>query len=215
QVKLLIKPQTPLVVIAAEALKPGNRVWQFTPDDSVLDPPAKSEEPSEQGQPDPQDVASSDPAPDADEESSQEQPDEEDKFDPSLWTAGRVVVRREITPVDSLMVRSKPQQGEADASESQLDGAENQWWVCEVRGQVIHDGCWVVVSPLGSVNTGSVSARAQVKNGSGDQEATGVSVAANSQASSSQTSNSQASSSQTSSSRTASSRGATAGEIAP
>lgn len=37
QISLLIRPQTPLYVIPAEAIRPGNRIWQFVKDDSVID----------------------------------------------------------------------------------------------------------------------------------------------------------------------------------
>ncbi len=111
QVQLLIQPQTRLVVIPARALQPGNRVFQFVPDESVLsgavrdvsdqdqidvaavDGKAKSalkSESSPQGQVDAGVAAAS---------------DDRGSFDPSQWEPGRVFVRQSVNPVDSLSLQ--------------------------------------------------------------------------------------------------------------
>ena len=135
RVKLLIKPKTPLVVIPARALKPGNRVWQFIPDESVLNSSnqAEAEQPAVE-----QTIVESDGQ----------------KFDPNAWAAGRVVVRKSIVPVDSLRERSSDSADEAATPE--------RMWVCEVRDQTLTGGSFVVTSPLASVDNGSMPARANV-----------------------------------------------------
>ncbi len=149
-VKLLIRPKTPLVVIPARALKPGNRVWQFVPDESVLNVPAASEDTTEQTS-----ESSSEG------QANSNEPNDASPFDPSLWSPGRVIVRRSVTPVDSLAVESETE-SDANAEDyaTRFD-TENRMWVCEVRGQPLVDGSFVVVSPLGSVDTESIAARAK------------------------------------------------------
>ncbi len=136
RVKLLIKPQTPLVIIPARALKPGNRVWQFIPDESVLE-----SAPASAGPP----PATADATGQTD----------ESPFDPNAWAPGRVVVRRSIIPVDSLNVES------TDVQDSRTPSAgDDRMWVCEVRDQTLVGGSLVVTSPLASVDNGDMPARA-------------------------------------------------------
>jgi multidrug efflux pump subunit AcrA (membrane-fusion protein) len=137
RVKFLIQPKTPLVVIPAKALKPGNRVWQFEPDESVLESSKASSSPT---------VASSTLA----------LSDEE--FDPAAWVAGKVLVRGGITPVDTLELASEREVQPEEFEESNQSGPRQ--WVCEIRDGTITANSFVVVSPLGDVQGEMVPARA-------------------------------------------------------
>ncbi len=135
RVKLLIKPKTPLVVIPARALKPGNRVWQFIPDESVLE---------STGGTDSQQAAGDEALVDSDQQA----------FDPDAWTPGRVVVRKSIVPVDSLRPLG------ADLLEQSKSDPQDRMWVCEVLDQSLTGGSFLVTSPLASVDRGGMPARA-------------------------------------------------------
>lgn len=124
-VRLLIKPQTPLFAIPSLAMQPGNRVWQFVADPSVLEKP----------------VTPLDPKGDKPATEPETQPDE---FDPAKWVAGKVLVRRDIVPVDSLWLPM------ADDETS-----DRRYWICDASQMVApaadssDGGPWVVVTPLG------------------------------------------------------------------
>lgn len=181
QIKLLIKPQTPLVVVPAEALRPGNRLWQFIRDESVLDPPpemlsdgeaadndsvaqaAKDQGSKDQGQPRTQSTVRN---------QQDDQDQQDDRFDAKLWVAGKVVERRSIIPLESLVIDTgenhpaaefaKRQESEfANRKARALGDRRSDLWVCEIEGDVITDGSLVVVSPLGSVAAAGLPARAK------------------------------------------------------
>ena len=136
-VKLLIKPKANLVAIPARALQPGNRVFQFIQDESVLDPADTPEnEPNTA-----QNEALAETAPPVDQRAT---------FDPNHWTPGRVVERRSIHPVDTLSIAN------SDRSES-----ADRVWICEVRDQALQDGSFVVVSPIGNIDEDGLAARAE------------------------------------------------------
>lgn len=182
RVKLNIKPKTPLVVVPALAMKPGNRVWQFVPDNSVLDKPAKdtnsgkssAEEapPSSEADATPTSAAKEPKDSSVDqknakadanrkgtgEENDQDSESDEIPFDPAEWQAGKVVVRDAIVPVDSLSTNVK-----VDTENPIADDLEKRNWVCEVRDGTIVDGSFVVTSPLASVGDGTIPARAETK----------------------------------------------------
>ncbi|NND96348.1 MAG: HlyD family efflux transporter periplasmic adaptor subunit [Pirellulaceae bacterium] len=187
RVKLLIEPKTALVVIPGVALKPGNRVWQFVPDESVLgqaesadttiqnasatnsdrvaatnvsadDSANPSEATDEPMIPDPN--VSSDDAKVADEQESEDDLElQESAFDPDDWVPGRVVVLQEVYPVDSMSV-SGGQAGKAVGSDPR---PETRMWVCEVSDKSFSDGSFVVTSPLGSIPPDGLPARAAKK----------------------------------------------------
>ena len=149
RVKLKIKPKTPLVVIPAVALKPGNRVWEFIPDESVLqrkETEEASEEPATQPIGEPR--AKAKPAEEKDEASVAKEPE----FLPNDWRAGRVVVRDAITPINSIQIQ-QPDGVTADS--------DQRLWVCEVRDQVFEGGAFVVTSPLAAVEKEGTPARAE------------------------------------------------------
>ena len=161
QIKLLIKPRTQLVVVPAVALRPGNRVWQFEPDPSVLDlAPAAESETTPSVSSLTRTTESVVPADPTEIETAQQQPSDV-AFDPSRWSAGRVIVRKWVTPVETLeLALDGDAANDADRFLSQSDQDERMW-VCEVRDQWIDHGSFVVVSPLGSVDADELSARAE------------------------------------------------------
>lgn len=152
RVKLLIEPTTELVVIPARAIKPGNRIWEFVPDESVLESVAVGEA----GAAEVAAVAKPTKAPGP----VTEQATEEDAFDPDQWIAGKVIIRRGIVPVESLDIEL-PREPVTDEYRSPLEG-RRRYWVCEVRGETVEPGSLLVVSPLGNLNEDFLPARAAV-----------------------------------------------------
>ncbi len=147
RVKLLIKPQTPLVVIPSAALQPGNRILQFIPDESVLDAAVDAGEST--------DASTASPA------SDNEAPGgsagvavAEVPFEPGRWQAGKVVIRKSVHPVDSLSL-------DRDGIWSGDDSQEgSKLWVCEVRDAELTNDSFVVVSPLGTIEKEEFPVRA-------------------------------------------------------
>ena len=167
-VKLLIKPQTPLVVIPAEALKPGNRVWSFLPDASVLDELLAESKAANLS-----DAAEDESAGSEVKEGSRViqlagDTADGDAFDPDQWVPGRVIVRDSVIAVDSLVVVDQPV-----GSEQGIEPVTKKLWVCESRGGELEDGSFVVVSPLGGVDKGGLPSRTRrsmVGSGAGEVE---------------------------------------------
>tara|TARA_R110002049_G_scaffold305056_3_gene501084 strand:+ start:25608 stop:27353 length:1746 start_codon:yes stop_codon:yes gene_type:complete len=168
-VKLLIKPRTPMVIVPAEALKPGNRVWEFTADDSVLDdvvqPTSDSNEPTPNSDSNAELAGAADakarPAQakavsdDSASDGSVSDASMADDFDPDRWVAGRVSVRESIIPVDSLVVEGYP----GDGYPSLKSSSPRKLWVCESRDGTLVNGSFVVVSPIGGIDSGQLPAR--------------------------------------------------------
>lgn len=183
-VRLLITPQTPLVAIPAEAIRPGNRVWHFSPDPSVLLDVADAETDFTS---DGADAMTATVATATNETALAEptggtapQPPggvPPSSFIASDWTPGRVSVRGNITPVDSLYI-ADPLVGDGSGSDGQrrgneraggerpggvgglggstpgrsaMAGPQRRYWICDVRGSGIAGGDLVVVSPLGEL----------------------------------------------------------------
>jgi len=114
-VRLQIKPRTELVVIPAVAIQPGNRVWQFVQDDSLVKPASTEKTMSDTEGP-------------------------ETDFDPTLWMAGKVHIRRNVVPVDSLWLST---------DDGDSVSRERRYWICEIAGSEVVGGSWIVSSPLG------------------------------------------------------------------
>lgn len=152
RVKLLIQPQTNLVVIPARALQPGNRVLQFLPDESVLQRPGDSE-----------DSVLADQAGEALQV-------DHGSFDPTEWLPGRVEIRESVNPVDSLRV-DDGQRADANSPASIFSTA-NRMWVCEARDTALDSESFVVVSPIGSIDDGQFPVRAQINKGRRDDRMT-------------------------------------------
>jgi multidrug efflux pump subunit AcrA (membrane-fusion protein) len=177
QVKLKIKPQTPLVVIPGTALQPGNRIWQFVPDETVLDKPANSNDGvAADGVAAPREKLSA--ATDA-AKSESDSPRAEDKktsnFVADDWTPGRVVVQRSVYPVDALTTKANGKPTSAELGTSSLAG-ERQFWVCEIKGDAFAAESYVETSPLSGVDSGGLLAREKIRTNDsqsiGDREST-------------------------------------------
>lgn len=182
-VRLMIRPKTSLVAIPSLAIQPGNRVWQFVLDNSVLDN-------SGLGGAKPDDVNQSTSETAADTKTSDaltSVASEEvaaidvasvpraaavkvtNKFDPLTWKAGRVFIRRGIVPVDSLWlsgIDNVPQVAATQGANA-IQGAdatteERRYWICEVPGGEMAGGDWVVSSPLSDFDS-QTSVRVPVK----------------------------------------------------
>ena len=161
QVRLLIRPKTQLYVIPTKALQPGNRIYQFTPDETILEPTS-----SENSQDSIAFKASGDNLPG---ENSDFKPKEfaPAEFAPEDWLPGRVHVRKEVIPVNSLAIGNFQQNQENIDKQatkelaSKAAGKDSEFWVCEVVGFDEDEAKYVVTSPLGTVNENSFNARAE------------------------------------------------------
>jgi len=144
RVKLLIQPKTPLVVIPATAMRPGNRVWQFVEDATVLDLPAV--------EPTTGDEADVSLKPATAKESSPPPPDnmpDELPFNAADWLAGRVVIHEGISPVDTLRLSDDEAGLEKELRMSTRGG--RKYWVCAVGKGQIRGGDHLITSPLGDL----------------------------------------------------------------
>ena len=146
RVQLLLKPQRGLVVIPARALRPGNRVFEFLPDESVL-------ELKKAVATDKEDAATRDLS--GTEGSDDEGAEEESNFDPNQWQPGRLVLRSSIRPVDSLSIEDP-----GDLLKDLGNSSDRKHWVCEVEAQQLAGGSLVVVSPIGNVDRDPFPVRA-------------------------------------------------------
>jgi multidrug efflux pump subunit AcrA (membrane-fusion protein) len=161
-VQLLIEPKVNLVVVPSDGLQPGNRVYEFVPDESVLMQPSQADESSSE-------IASESNADSRNLRQSlgaKEEPSdqaEEDAFNPDDWTPGRVVIQNRIIPIDSLSLGSGGMKdGEINASNAVGLADSRTYWVCHPQDENLTDGSWVVVSPLGDFSDEGISARAQL-----------------------------------------------------
>ncbi|WP_404306653.1 HlyD family secretion protein [Neorhodopirellula lusitana] len=178
--RLELDPSVELVVLPGESLKPGNRIWQFIPDASVLDvslnvdtesltedskkdslgkSTAQSTEPDDDDAVDDEQAAAglaSEPTPEelaALEEESKSALAEEG-FVPSAWVAGNLRIVQGIRPVDRYV-------GPLGSPDS-----ESPSWICEVpksSSGSLGDGSYVIVSPLGSLSSDTVPVRASAE----------------------------------------------------
>ena len=140
RVLLHLHPQDDLWVIPAAALKPGNRVWAFAPDPSVLDAEAPEE-------------ATADP-----------EPSPASTFDPARWVPGRIRVIRSVLPIDSLSSlgdEAEDQAASRRVADERLGSTDRAWWICEDASGELGDHAFLVVSPLGSVADSGGRARVE------------------------------------------------------
>lgn len=144
RVILLLRPRSSLVVIPAEALQPGNRVLQFLPDESVL----QNEDVQTATESDSPDEPATEPRAAPETESVVQTVDDRGEFNPMRWQPGRVVVRREVYPVDALQL------GTGSSGDRLGISRQKKWWVCEVPGNELAGGSYVVVSPMGDIDEG-------------------------------------------------------------
>lgn len=155
RLQLQLQPAVPLVILPSEALKPGNRVWEFIPDESVLDVAEEEEKTNEsnavaESKTETDDsVAKTEDAESTDDESETKPEAElEVAFVPEEWSPGRLVIRQDIRPIDLLS----------------SVGGSSDFWICEVPDQSINGDSFVVVSPLGSIEADTFPVRAKKSN---------------------------------------------------
>ena len=161
QVRLLIRPKTQLYVIPTKALQPGNRIYQFTPDETVLEPTSSQNSQDS--------IALKGSGDNLLGENSDLKPKEfaPAEFAPEDWLPGRVHVRKEVIPVNSLTIGNSQQNQENIDKQTtkelaiKAEGKDSEFWVCEVVGFDEDEAKYVVTSPLGTVNENSFNARAE------------------------------------------------------
>lgn len=155
KVVLHIKPQRELVLLPALAMQPGSRIWQFTPDPSVLDvkkEPAGTEAKSadaagtaDEGS-EPAEALAADPK-DGEEEAEKAAP-----FVTEDWVAGRVLVIDRVRAIES----TKLQLGNLGDGKAEVgvagESSATKFWICEVAGGALKAGDYVVTSPLTAVS---------------------------------------------------------------
>lgn len=162
-VGLQVKPQVPLTVIPEKAIKPGNRLWMFRSDESVLNPPEDATDPASV-------ETSDDVAADGDRKTddtvnsdADAHPDvvAESVFEADDWIAGRVRTVEGIVPVNMLRERFSPSQAKLAKSVTLDSGVdlERKWWICELPDGSDLDQAFVVVSPLGTIPDEGLPAR--------------------------------------------------------
>lgn len=165
RVRLQIQPQTPLVVIPAVAMRPGNRVWQFVEDAGVLESGTSGEAGAEaelaQGSQTLTSATGADAdgdgdgqpgeptAPNAEPAASGGAVVEGSDFEPRDWVAGRVVILADIAPIDTL--RLGEWSGEAPQETDPAGRPVRRFWVCAVPENSLVGGDWLITSPLGDL----------------------------------------------------------------
>ena len=160
RVLLHLHPQDDLWVIPAAALKPGNRVWAFAPDPSVLDAEAPDGMgPETTGEPKPADVVGApdvmaDGADAPNEATADSETSPASTFDPARWVPGRIRVIRSVLPIDSLSSigdEAEDQAASRRVADERFGSTDRAWWICEDASGELGDHAFLVVSPLGSV----------------------------------------------------------------
>jgi multidrug efflux pump subunit AcrA (membrane-fusion protein) len=155
RVRLQITPKSPLVVIPATAMRPGNRVWQFIDDPKVLDlqandvkPVAQSAGPPSSGE----GVGSGD--------AGAEGVASEVPLNPDEWAAGRVVVLDNLAPIDVLRMGDD---SEVVGTTGVVGRDGRRYWVCAVNDNALPGGSWLVSTPLGDFGSGPGSREMSVR----------------------------------------------------
>ncbi|MEM6689469.1 MAG: HlyD family efflux transporter periplasmic adaptor subunit [Planctomycetota bacterium] len=164
-VKLLVKPTADLIVVPAEAMRPGNRLFKFEADASVLE---VVNEGSDESPSDASEDVGAEPSEEAttSEAEANAQPSAP-VIDVGKWQAGRVVVRGGIQPIDALTIDRKEQLmvgevSDADSSSVRL-GDSRKFWVCESIDGSVAASDLVVTSPLGGVPDSGLPSRTAVE----------------------------------------------------
>ena len=156
RVRLQITPKSPLVVIPATAMRPGNRVWQFIDDPKVLDLQANDVKPVAQsaGPPSSGEGVGSGYAAGAEVVAS------EVPLNPDEWAAGRVVVLDNLAPIDVLRMGDD---SEVVATTGVVGRDGRRYWVCAVNDNALPGGSWLVSTPLGDFGSGPGSREMSVR----------------------------------------------------
>ncbi|WP_153559206.1 efflux RND transporter periplasmic adaptor subunit [Roseimaritima sediminicola] len=193
-VTLHIHPQTPLVLVPALAMQPGNRVWHFRPDPAVLEPKPKPEpETTETGsaaeaqlvadKPRPQDRDPADKPgsdkPAGEQSAAEDLADRAPEFDVHNWVAGSVRVVTQVRAIETAealhpgeVIEDLPQppdSGAAGPATGLTNPAEDEYWICEIVDRSLVAGDLVVVSPLTAITSDqSVAVRVPVDQAEAD-----------------------------------------------
>ena len=172
RVRLQIQPRSDLIVIPGNALRPGNRVWKFSPDPSLyqkreteLIKKAEVNQKDNNNDPPPQNhsVAPNGSDQKDNDDTASNEPDEKTDFNPDDWTLGLVQFSRPVYPIDSLQLS-----GEADSNrlpDTNVNSAlqsPRRSWVCEAADLDISAGDYVVTSQLDSIPSDGLPARAEI-----------------------------------------------------
>lgn len=164
RVRLQLKPKSQLVVIPAKALRPGNRVWKFLPDESVLAEHIAKVQKEAKPESQPSTPSSADSTAETDDaKANAAETDagqtETQPFDPSSWKAGLVKYSQTVYPVDSLRLGGDR---EFDPNLAPSLQSPERLWVCEASKSDLASGDYVVVSPLDSIPPDGLPARAEI-----------------------------------------------------
>lgn len=171
RVRLQLTPRTPLIVIPARALRPGNKVWKFTPDEKPLDEliakaveqqSKAAEAKANQGD------SKNDSKGGVDDTPSLASAKAESKFDADSWSPGLVTYSEVVYPIESLQLGGAVG---SDPSISPSLQAAGRDWVCEAGQLDLSGGSFIVVSPLNSIPPEGLPARAQLKTDEGQETA--------------------------------------------
>ncbi|MCO8121046.1 HlyD family efflux transporter periplasmic adaptor subunit [Stieleria sp. TO1_6] len=154
-IRLQLQPQTPLIVIPGRALRPGNKVWKFEPDPSIVTQMVAARQLEDERNASESAGDDSPPAPTEDTEQLLTPP----AFDAAAWSAGRVTYSSSVYPVESLRLTSPQALDPLLAPSLQSVGRD---WICEADQLDLKAGDYVVVSPLESIPPEGISARAEL-----------------------------------------------------
>jgi multidrug efflux pump subunit AcrA (membrane-fusion protein) len=141
EVQLHAKPADRLLLIPKLGVRPGNLVWVYRPDASLLASADDSAAPS---------IPKSDVALAAKQQLANERIA---NIKPADWEVGRLEILKDTQVIG-------PYRTDASSNSSTVD----DYWICEVKGDLLQAGMFVVVSPLPGVRgDGTDAIRAQVK----------------------------------------------------
>jgi hypothetical protein len=158
RVRLQITPKSPLVVIPATAMRPGNRVWQFIEDPKVLDVVAND---ATAGTNATAAATVANAAVDSANAVAADGGESEVPLNPDEWAAGRVVVLENLAPIDVLRLGEDVEEGGESSGIVGRDG--RRYWVCAVNDNALPGGSWLVSTPLGDFGSGPGSREMSVR----------------------------------------------------
>ncbi len=134
------RPKASMVLVPHLALRPGGRVWKFTPDPSVIEPKTSSSA---------NDSASLTAAVTLAKNEVTE-PDEspEVSFDPTAWRAGRVDV---IDGLRAISETTLPKRSVSLEDDPTTKTETERFWICEVPNEKLLPGDLIVTTPLSGI----------------------------------------------------------------
>ena len=162
RVRLQLTPKTPLVVIPARAMRPGNKVWKFTASEAPL---TKLIAEAKKQQAEAKSVEKSKPV--GGDSSEAQLTSAETEFDADAWSPGLVTYSEVIYPIESLRLGPAA----LDPTISPSLQAKGRDWVCEAEQLDLSGGSFVVVSPLNSIPPEGLPARAEFHEEKGQEMA--------------------------------------------